>query len=77
MVITDIFQSWKEHRFIIASTDITDGERIVVLTDMQFWVENLNDLIEWCDNTPGATNEGMTVVFNTDESLMMFVLRWS
>ena len=77
MVITDIFQSWKERRFIVASTDITDGERIVVLTDMSFWVENLNDLIEWCNTTPGATNEGMTVVFDTDASLMMFVLRWS
>ncbi len=77
MVITDIFQSWKERRFIIASTDITDGERIVVLTDMTFWVENLNDLIDWCEDTPGARNEGMTVVFDTDASLMMFVLRWA
>ena len=77
MVITDIFQTWKENRFIIASKDITDGERIVVLTDIKFWVENLNELIEWCDNTPNAQSNGMTVTFNTDEALMLFVLRWS
>ena len=75
--MTDIFQSWKDNRFIIASTEITDGERIVVLTDTKFWVENLNELIEWCDNTPDAQANGLTVTFNTDQALMMFVLRWS
>ena len=77
MVMTDIFQSWKERRFIIASPDIVDGERIVVLTDVAFWTEHINDLIEWCSDTPGTTNEGMTVIFDSDEALTMFVLRWS
>jgi hypothetical protein len=77
MVMTDIFQSWKDRRFIIAAPDIVDNERIVVLTDVAFWTEHINDLIEWCNDTPGTTNEGMTVVFDTDEALTMFVLRWS
>lgn len=75
--MTDIFQSWKERKFIVAAADITDGERIVVMTDIAFWLENIDDLTEWCNNTPGAKTEGMTVLFDTDEALTMFVLRWS
>ena len=74
--MTDIFQSWKENKFIIASTDITDGERVVVLTDIKFWTDQYDELIEWCQDTPGTTISGMVVVFDNEQALTMFTLKW-
>ena len=72
----DIFHSWKENRFIIAPDVLVDKEKLVVLTDYNYWVDHTDELIAWCENN-GAVSQGMTVVFPDAETLMLFVLRWS
>ena len=75
--MTDIMQGWKQSRFIIAPNDLVDdGVKLIVLTDYNFWADNIGELINWCaDNN--ATTEGMTVVIGDETTLTHFVLRWS
>lgn len=72
----DIFHSWKEQRFIVAPEALVDEEKLVILTDFNYWAEHVDELKHWCLSN-GAENQGMTVVFPDDETLMLFVLRWS
>ncbi len=73
----DILQSWKNHRFIVADYELLDEpEIVVVLTDVKFWSENIDELISWCDFNGGKV-KGMTVGFNNYEQLTLFTLRWS
>jgi len=75
--MTDIMQDWKKNRFIIAPPDLVEGnERIVVLTDYNFWSDCIGELINWCENH-NATTQGMTVTFGDEATLTLFVLRWS
>jgi hypothetical protein len=69
-------QSWKENRFIVAGPELTDNDHLVVLTNIQYWNDHADELTEWCRNAPGTVQEGMTVVFNNDHALTMFLLRW-
>ncbi len=72
----DIFHSWKQQRFIIAPSELVDNEKLVILTDVGYWVNRHEQLKDWCDQHSSVT-EGMTVVVPNEETLMMFVLRWS
>jgi hypothetical protein len=74
--MNDIFAHWKEQRFIIAPDDLVDDEKLVILTDYNYWADNTDELIAWCRERNVVT-EGMTVVFPNDVSLTEFVLRWS
>jgi hypothetical protein len=74
--MNDIFAHWKEQRFIIAPGDLVDNEKLVILTDYNYWADNTDELIAWCRERNVVT-QGMTVVFPNDVSLMEFVLRWS
>ena len=74
--MNDIFAHWKEQRFIIAPDDLVDNEKLVILTDYNYWADNTDDLIAWCQERNVVT-QGMTVVFPDDVSLTEFVLRWS
>ena len=76
-VTKDLLQSWKENRFIVAGPELTDNDHLVVLTNIQYWNDHADELTEWCHNTPGTVQEGMTVVFDNDSALTMFLLRWS
>lgn len=70
-------QAWKERRFIVAEPELGFSDIIVVLTDIEYWSRNLDDLLVWCRSTPGVKNEGMTVVITDPKSLTLFLLRWS
>lgn len=72
----DIFHSWKENRYIIAPDELVDREKLVVLTDYNYWVDHTDELMDWC-KANGAVTQGMTVVFPDEQTLMLFVLRWS
>ncbi len=74
--MNDIFAHWKEQRFIIAPDDLVDNEKLVILTDYNYWADNTDELIAWCRERDVVT-QGMTVVFPDDVSLTEFVLRWS
>jgi hypothetical protein len=73
----DVLKSWKENRFIIAGPDLLDNEYLVILTDIAYWSENADELRDWCEQTPGATSAGMTVIFDNQQTLTLFLLRWS
>jgi hypothetical protein len=74
--MNDIFAHWKEQRFIIAPDDLVDNEKLVILTDYNYWADNTDELIAWCQ-ARNVVTQGMAVVFPDDVSLMEFVLRWS
>lgn len=72
----DIFAHWKENHFVIAPDVLVDNEKLVILTDYNYWADRTDELIQWC-NDNGAVSQGMTVVFPDAETLMLFVLRWA
>mgnify|MGYP003351319406 FL=1 len=72
----DIFHSWKEERFIVAPSVLVDNEKLIVLTDIAYWNIHYEELKHWCDQNLSET-QGMTVVCPNDETLMLFVLKWS
>ena len=75
--MTDIFQHWKDNKFIVAPPFATyHCGRSVVLTDIAFWVQHIDDLQVWCQDN-GCTVQGMTVDVPTDELLTAFFLKWS
>jgi hypothetical protein len=74
--MTDIFQHWKDNRFVVAPIELTDNERLVILTDIQYWNDQHSELAGWC-NDRNAVTSGMTVVFGDEKTLVEFMLRWS
>jgi len=73
----DVFAEWKKQRFISVDPDLVDSTAIlVILTDIEFWTQNSDQLYEWC-NTHGAVIIGMGVEFKTKQDLILFTLRWS
>jgi hypothetical protein len=75
--MTDTMQEWKDRRFIVADPELGFSNTIIVLTDVGYWIKNLDELSAWCRSTPGVTNEGMTIVISDPQALTVFLLRWS
>ena len=77
--MTDILADWKTQRFIMVEYDIAKDEQVlmVVLTDIPFWSQHVEELDQWCKDNPGVRRTGMTVDFDTPEALTLFTLRWS
>jgi hypothetical protein len=74
---TDIFADWKSNRFVLVDFGLLGKpDLLVVLTDLNFWTNNTDKLLEWC-GVYGARVKGMTVEFDNTEQLTMFCLRWS
>ena len=48
---------------------------MIVLTDIGFWAENTDSLIEWC-KLHACEMRGMTVDIPDDHTLTLFCLRW-
>lgn len=73
----DKFFSHSHKKFIIldSSWEGKEGKHVVLLKDIGFWAENIDELLAWCD-THGAEVYGMTVEFNQPEQLSLFLLRW-
>lgn len=72
----DILADWKRNKFIIApEIEGISSKYLVVLTDIPFWADNADNLVEWC-RTHSVKTKGMTVELETDEQLVMFELRW-
>lgn len=75
--MTDIMQHWKENRFIVAPSELVDDTILIILTDIKFWAQHVDELIEWCRRTPGVETQGMTVSIRDSATLSLFLLRWS
>ena len=65
-----------KQRFIIAPVELTDGDRLVVLSDIGFWADNFDAIEKWCEPR-NAEVQGATIVFGDEPTLLEFVLRWS
>jgi hypothetical protein len=74
--MTDLFQGWKQDRFIIADDEyVVDGAHLVVLSDYRYWANHIDELVDWCKHN-NAEIQGMTVVFKDKDSLLTFALKW-
>ena len=49
---------------------------MIFLTDYKFWADHEQELFEWC-KTHGCTFTGMTVGIPDEQTLSLFVLKWS
>ncbi len=78
--MTDIFHNWKENKFIIAPSFAYDSNKefdhLVILTDVSFWTNEIDNLLAWCDQY-GCSQKGMTVEIPNEDLLTAFCLRWS
>jgi hypothetical protein len=74
----DIFADWKKQRFIVAEYAVAKDTiaHTVILTNIAFWSDHVEQLDTWCEHNPGAKRIGMVVEFDTAELLTLFVLRW-
>lgn len=70
----DILESWKNSKFVMV--DFMDVYCTVILTDLDYWITNWDDLIEW-GNKNNCTVQGMTVTIPDEKTQMLFALRWS
>lgn len=73
----DVVADWKTKKFAISNRALNYGSgNIIVLTDLKFWAEHIDELREWC-KINGGKHSGMIVHLDSEEQLTMFVLRWS
>jgi hypothetical protein len=72
----DIFADWKTERFVVADqTEYGYDNIIIVLCDINFWSDHIDELIVWCREN-NAITAGMTVELRLPEQLTAFLLRW-
>lgn len=64
-----------QERFIVVPSQLTDTEKMVILTDIQFWSDHEQQLHQWC-NSNNSEFVGMTVVFPDERTLTAFLLKW-
>lgn len=73
----DLFAEWQGKKFFIAHHSLYDGDGyLVILSDYIFWVQHHQELLDWCDVYGGVVT-GMTVMFDCQQNLTAFVLRWA
>jgi len=76
----DVFAEWKNRKFIVVGSWYYDikfpNEHTVVLTDVEFWTTQYDELDKWCSQHGGVVS-GMTVNFNDSKTLTRFCLEWA
>jgi hypothetical protein len=76
----DIFKEWRHQRFVVTHGRVLGNsdpfEYIIVLSDIEYWHKNWETLGEWCKDNQSEVL-GMTVNIPDEETLVMFILRWS
>jgi hypothetical protein len=71
----DIFASWKNNKFVSIDHSLF-GRWSIILTDFNYWTEHTDELVEWC-TVYGADTSGMVIEFPDEQTMTLFVLRWS
>ena len=72
---TDIMAEFKHRLFTTVPDELGLGSHLIVLTDIEFWNKNYDELIDWC-NLYNVSSMGMTVQCKSEEQVALFVLRW-
>jgi len=73
--VLDILKEWKHSKFIVVDY-ITEYPNTIVLTDVGYWIDHWDDLIEW-SKKHNCNIQGMTVSVPDEQTKMLFALRWS
>ncbi len=74
----DVLAEWKRNRFIVVDYALTGtAKHLIVLTDIKYWAENVDQLDTWCEKNPRAKVQGMTVEITDDRTLTHFIMRWT
>lgn len=69
-----ILMDGQRHRFVqIPSYAGSPG---FVLSDIGYWMEHYDELVEWIKTTSGRV-AGMTVEFDNEQDMILFLLKWS
>ena len=71
----DILKDWKHSKFIVVDY-IAEYPNTIVLTDVEYWIDNWDDLVEWSEKH-NCDIQGMTVAVPDEQTKMLFALRWS
>ena len=77
--MTDIMQDWKDQKFVVVGQDLFDEigyTHLVIMTDIKFWAQAVDDCIAWCYQNE-CEIKGMTISIPNEETLAMFLLKWS
>lgn len=75
MSSTDIFQEWKDNKFVVV-TNLDEYKNLVVLTNIIYWHDNYTELWRWCEKH-NCKVQGMTIEMPDEQTMTLFVLRWS
>lgn len=74
--VMDIFEGWKLSKFVVGPVGMFGCSHVIVLTDIEYWNNNYDELAIWCDDN-NCVQQGMTVDIPTDETLTLFCLKWA
>jgi len=72
----DVFDKTKKFEYVNGPILGLEENFIVVLNDLDYWIEHYHELEEWC-RTRNAECKGMTVSIYNSRTLTEFLLRWS
>jgi hypothetical protein len=61
---------------IVPQELIPEGPSMVILTDYNYWADNIDYLNEWCKKH-NTKVEGMVLLFHNAVDLTAFTLKWS
>ena len=78
--IGKILDNWQTHRFVVVNSSSLNIDpevypQTVVLADVGYWTERIQELREWCDQH-GCRFKGMTVSVPTEDLITLFCLKW-
>ena len=68
-----------EQRFLGGYSPVSK-QQILLIADYMWWTDNESAILDWMDtNLPRGQGHqtGMIVSFDSEQDLMMFLLRWS
>ena len=66
----------KGRRFAVAPAVLGFG-LIVILSDFVYWAGQVEALMAWCEQQHQVKIVGMTVEFEREQELLLFILKWS
>lgn len=64
-----------KERFIIVPDMLVDENKMIILSDYNFWAEHEQELDDWCAKN-NCSRTGMMVVAFDDVALTAFCLKW-
>ena len=65
-------------RFVVVPANLGFNYPMILLSDVSFWGEHADELDIWCESHGDNVRvRGMTVDFETDQYMSLFIMRWA